>query len=373
MDMKKTLKFIDLFSGCGGFSCGLELAGHKCILGVDSDKYASQTFAKNHPHAKVFNQSIEELSVEVLTQLLGQEKVEMIVGGPPCQGFSTVGRGKVDDVRNNLFTHFVKVVSWLKPKIVILENVTGLLAKKNSPVLKKIFKQFESLGYSMSAKILSAEYYGAPTHRRRTFIVGTLSWDPNEIFPVPSKKLLTIQDAWDKGLKTKNGKIYNHELDKAEILNSLEFSRVKKIPEGCGIRYKSDEDKYFSAKLKLGIDWDNLPEKRLRQKKFHRLHRHKISPTVMTSSRTYYHPTEARYLTIREAAAIQSFPPNFVFMGSYTSMYRQIGNAVPPQVAKAFGEKIAQLTQMKKKKKEKKSFNIHHLRSKAFRYQEELH
>lgn len=369
---KKSLNFIDLFSGCGGFSCGLELAGHKCLLGVDSDKNAIETFALNHTHAKVFQNKIELLNRETLFSLLNNQKVDMVVGGPPCQGFSTVGRGVANDQRNKLFIHFVKIVSWVKPKVVIFENVTGLLAEKNSSVLKRIFKQFEALGYSMSAKILSAEDFGAPTHRRRTFIIGTINCNPEDLYPSRSNKFVTVGEAWKVGLTSISGQIFNHDLSKTEIVNRTDLERIKHIPEGEAIRYKMDEDKFLPKKLKLGLNWAKLPEKRLRQKKFHRLDRKKISPTVMTSSRTYYHPVEPRFLTIREVAALQSFPPSFQFRGSYTSMYRQIGNAVPPLVAKAFGEKISTLSFANNHKSKNKKVDFSMLRSTAFRYQEDL-
>ena len=134
---KRQFKFIDLFSGCGGFSCGLEMAGHKCILGVDHDKNALKTFKYNHPNAAVIDQPIEKITYKDFMNTLGGEKIDLVVGGPPCQGFSTVGRGKVHDSRNSLFVHFVKIVGWIKPEIIILENVTGLLAKKNNSTLKK--------------------------------------------------------------------------------------------------------------------------------------------------------------------------------------------------------------------------------------------
>lgn len=369
---KKSFNFIDLFSGCGGFSCGLELAGHRCLLAVDIDKNAIETFAENHNGAKTFNRPIESLDRATLIKLLGTKRIDMVVGGPPCQGFSTVGKGKANDKRNQLFIHFVKIVSWLQPKVLILENVTGLLAQKNSPVLKNIFKQFEKLGYSMSARLLKAEDFGAPTKRRRTFIVGTQGIDPDSVFPHQIKDKTSVNDAWQAWLENKNGKIFNHDLDKTKITNEMDFKRIQCIPEGGAIRYAEDEEAYFNKKLKLGINWSKMPEQRLRQKKYHRLDRSKAAPTIMTSSRTYYHPFEHRYLTIREVAALQSFPANFKFKGSYTSMYRQIGNAVPPLVAKAFGEKISNLSFGNTTKLATKKVDLDELRSRAFRYLEEL-
>ena len=132
MKKNKSLTFIDLFSGCGGLSCGLEMSGHRCLLGVDANKEAIQSFAANHHEAAVYLGDIKQLKEKKLMELLKGQKVDMVVGGPPCQGFSTVGRGEVEDDRNQLFREFVRIVKVTKPKIILFENVTGLVAKKKS-------------------------------------------------------------------------------------------------------------------------------------------------------------------------------------------------------------------------------------------------
>jgi DNA (cytosine-5)-methyltransferase 1 len=140
---KKSFTFIDLFSGCGGLSCGLEMAGHRCLLGVDANKDAIDSFAANHHEAAVYLGDIKKLSEKKLRDLLRGQRVDMVVGGPPCQGFSTVGKGVVGDERNQLFREFVRIVKHTQPKVILFENVTGLVAKKNQAILKKIFLQFE--------------------------------------------------------------------------------------------------------------------------------------------------------------------------------------------------------------------------------------
>lgn len=367
---KRQLKFIDLFSGCGGFSCGLEMSGHRCILGVDHDKNALKTFVINHPQANVINGPIEKITKEVLIEKLNGQRIDLVVGGPPCQGFSTVGRGKVQDSRNSLFLHFVKIVSWTKPDIIILENVTGLLAKKNHQTLTRIFKSFEKLGYVLTAKILRSEEYGVPTSRRRTFIVGSLKNNPELYYPTPLVERNTVRSAWDKWLKAKNGELYNHDLDSTRVRNPLDVQRLKYIPEGKSIRYEVDEKKYLPRKLRLGVNWAKIPEKRFRQKKYYRISRDEQSPTIMTSHRSYYHPTECRFLSVREVAALQSFPAQFIFCGPVTSMYRQIGNAVPPLLAKAFGDHLANIQEKKKINisQNRKKQLLAKLRANAFRY-----
>lgn len=382
-----SLKFIDLFSGCGGFSYGLEMAGHQCLLGVDFDRHAMKTFAQNHQHAKIFNGPIQNLSKQALFQLINFQNIDLVIGGPPCQGFSTVGKGDVADSRNALFEHFVKVVSWTKPRFLLLENVTGLLAKKNRAVLKKIFKSFTQLGYSMDARILHAHDYGVPSFRRRTILVGALDMDPALLYPASHKEsvsesathgYLTVAQAWKLWLLSKDKKIYNHDLDFARLKNNVEQERLQYIPEGKGIRYQADQIKYLPAALWPVHDWEALPENRLRQTILQRLDRKKPAPTILTSHRSYYHPTEDRYLTPRELAALQSFPGDFIFHGSNSAIYRQIGNAVPPLLAKAFGlvlQKVKMNSKTKTKKFAKKKLikkNLNHvmneLGSGAFTY-----
>ena len=164
----KKLKFIDLFAGAGGFSCGLEQAGFECLLGIDFNKHAMDTFALNHKKAIALHAPIQELSNKKISRLLGDEKVNLVVGGPPCQGFSTVGKGNPEDERNTLFREFCRVVRFLKPEFIVMENVTGLLAKKNEETLISILNTFKRMGYTMDARVLESQHYGVPERRKRT-------------------------------------------------------------------------------------------------------------------------------------------------------------------------------------------------------------
>lgn len=369
---KKSLTFIDLFCGCGGFSYGMELAGHKCLLGVDFEKDAIESFKYNHQNAETFLGDIKKLTNRKLDFLLKGKRIDMVIGGPPCQGFSTVGKGQADDDRNALFKEFVRVVRFLEPKVVMFENVTGMLAKKNDKVLKAIFKAFEDLGYSMDARVMAAEEYGAPEKRRRAIIVGTKKWE----FEFPktthgargAAKTMTVKKAlMKKNLRAKDGKIHNHDIESAQIKNELDRKRIAHIPSGKGVRYERDENQYLPKKLRFDINWETLRENRFRQTKLQRLPLNEPGPTILTSRTTYYHPTENRFLTPREAAAVQSFPGDFIFKGSVTSQFKQIGNAVPPTLAKILGQQAAKV---KAKKYAGKNKDRADFKKKAFTYSE---
>lgn len=365
------LKFIDLFCGCGGLSYGLMLAGHECLIGVDQDPNAIKTFKLNHPSAETFEGDIRKLNSKMIREMIGDQKIEMVVGGPPCQGFSTVGKGHVKDVRNNLFKEFVRVVKMVNPRVVVFENVTGLVANKNEKILRQIFKMFEDLGFNMSAQVLSAEEFGVPEKRRRMIIMGVKQGSFQ--FPEPKnyqnqpQTFTSVREAF-KNLKAPNGKTYNHDVSTAQIYKKIDVERLKCIPAGKGIRYEHDEKKYLPKKYHFNINWKKLREGRFRQTRYQRLPWDAPSPTILTSRTSYYHPREPRYLTAREAAKCQSFPNDFIFEGSLTSIFRQIGNAVPPILARAIGIEIKKI-KWAKKLNTKRVLDTHKLK-RSFHYQE---
>ena len=168
------LNFIDLFSGSGGMSAGFIKAGLNCLAGIDFSKDAIETFSYNHKKSIAICDDIRKIKIKDFLDKINNKKIHIICGGPPCQGFSTIGAGDAEDSRNHLFLEFVRFVKSIKPKIIVIENVTGLLAKKNINTLKSIFKSFEQLGYQLDIKVLSSHHYGVPQKRRRVIIIGNI-------------------------------------------------------------------------------------------------------------------------------------------------------------------------------------------------------
>lgn len=379
----KKYNFIDLFSGAGGLSYGFQKAGLNCLAGIDLDKQAIETFKKNHKNSIAISEDIRKILIKDFKKKINNKRIHIICGGPPCQGFSTIGPGDAEDSRNHLFLQFVRFVKELKPEIIILENVTGLLAKKNINTLKSIFNCFEKLGYLLNVKVLASNHYGVPQIRRRVIIIGN-KLNIENIYPKKNynnidennpklKKCRTVGWAFKNLLKTKQ-KIFNHNLELARIKSNLEAARIACVPEGKFIRYEKDEKKYLPKRLWFDHDWNKIGEKRFREAKFARLDRSKPSPTIVTGSRMYYHPIENRYLTAREAASLQSFPANFEFTGSNTSQWTQIGNAVPPLMAEAIGKSILQMFKNRNKKLKKiEKTNIEFIRSTAFNYEKDIY
>lgn len=371
---------LDLFCGAGGLSYGFKSAGFDCLLGIDFEKSAVDTFKNNHRGAIGLCDDIRNISTKDIKKIIKNKKIHVICGGPPCQGFSTVGTNNNHDERNHLFLEFVRIVHDLTPDFIVLENVTGLLSKKNHNTLKSVFTSFENLGYNLDIKVLSAHYYGVPEKRRRTIIIGNKLGLRNHY---PEKLFSDLEDEFSSLPKARTvewafrnlieyrGKSYNHNLNSTEIKNLTDRNRLKHIKPGKGIRYKKDEERYLPKELWFGIDWSEIAEGRFRQTKLQRLDYKDCSPTINTSKNTYYHPTENRHLTPREAAAIQSFPAHFKFSGSITQQWKQIGNAVPPVLAEAIAKSIINIYKnknvLKINKKDAKR-KIEAIRSYAFDY-----
>jgi len=380
MSLKNMKEFnvIDLFAGCGGLSHGLIQAGFKIVAANEICKDAAKTYSINHIDTKMIVEDIVNIKPEdfLLRCNLSKKDIDFVVGGPPCQGFSMANRQRlINDPRNNLYKYFVDFVKVTNPKIFIMENVKGILHKAN-----EIIKDFEDIGYKVNFKIINSKNYGIPQNRERVFFIGSNLRDSekkiNKIFNlIESKKKNTIihlSDAlWGlrklKALPKKNktsfeSNEYGFFSDKI-IFKAKIPDYILKINSGIPkevfnhkARYNNPRDIMIFNKLPQGGDSshpsisDIMPYKsrnHIFKDKYYKLKSNDVSKTITSHMKfdcnMYIHPFEDRGLTPREAARIQSFPDNYKFEGSYTKWYSQIGNAVPPMVAKIIGECVLEV------------------------------
>ena len=347
MDKKKP-KVIDLFAGLVGLSYGFIQAGFDVVLANEIDETIAMSYSKNHPQTKMINKDITKLDIEEIFKEY-KDKIDVIVGGPPCQGFSQKGKRKtIHDERNFLFRYYFKVVDYIKPKYFLIENVPNILTAENGLFKNEIINLFESIGYSVNCDVLKASDYGVPQDRRRAIIIGRKGKNKPEL-PKATNDSVTIYDAigdlefLDSGegqeeqkylmspktkyqkIMRKNSKIlHNHVATK----HSKEaIKKLKMIPPGKG---KEVLPKSMLTKSIYSGTWS-------------RMLYDGQSVTITTrfdtpSSGRFTHPILNRCITVREAARIQSFPDDFVFYGSKNSQMKQVGNAVPPKLGKAIAE-----------------------------------
>lgn len=300
------MKVLDLFAGCGGFSHGFLQAGYDITAFVEQWEPAIKTFLKNHPNAKLLGKDITKVSNEAIAEYY--DKIDVIIGGPPCQGFSLCGKRNPHDKRNKLYKEFLRFVEIVYPKLVIMENVPSLLSmkdEKGEKIIDKIVTDLIKRNYFVSYKILTASEYGVPQERKRLILIGKRM----DLFPLPNNKRRTVGEAISN--VPRNG----HEFFET-TKETLE--RISKLQEG--------------EKLSKNFNFSRQ-----------RLFASKPSRTVTTKP-MFIHPFEDRFLTPRELARLQSFPDDFEFYGSKTDMVKQIGNAVPPLFAKVIAEKVREVT-----------------------------
>ena len=350
MNSKKYM--IDLFSGCGGLSHGFEQAGFECILGIDYDQPALDTFAYNHPHAQAIKLDLSsEESIQRIVKEVGEKNIDLIVAGPPCQGFSLTGTRNENDKRNTLFYSVFKLAAIVKPKYIIIENVPGIATLYQGKARKAILEEFDKLGYTCSEKLLYAPDYGIPQIRKRMFFVGVLGED---VFEFPSathdkSNYVTCEQAISDlpSLKDDLGK----EITDYSCEPSSEYQKIMR--DGADRLYNhvgtSHTDLVVSVikQVPEGGNHKDLPEGVGTSRKFNeawtRYHSQKPSKTIDTGHRNHFHYRWHRVPTARENARLQSFPDRFHFVGPKTQQYKQIGNAVPPMLGYVLGKKILEL------------------------------
>ena len=335
----KKYNIVDLFAGVGGLSLGFEENGFNLVLANDNDDEIAKTFIYNHPKTKFHIGDIKELSENKLKEYVGKEKIDVLVGGVPCQSFSMVGyrttkkQASKNDPRHYLFREFVRVAKILKPKIVIIENVAAILSSHGGKIKDEIILELESLGYKVDYMVLNSADYGVAQLRKRAVFIGNNLGIKN-LFPEKTHtpdNYVSIEEVF------KNLPKENHEPSK---LSGVVLERVKLI--------------------KPGQNWKSLPEELQTGSKhsgaYGRLDPKKPSRTLTTRFDTppggyVTHPKENRAITVREGARIQSFPDDFIFLGSKTSQYKQVGNAVAVGMSRAIAKSIKKMLNQKNEKK----------------------
>lgn len=339
--MKKAkFNVADLFCGVGGFSKGFEKAGFDVIFGLDNWEIALKTFKKNHKDAKSLNQDIKDVPNSFYEGY--NRKIDVIIAGPPCQGFSMSGKRDVGDKRNTLFEEVIRAVEIIQPKIVLIENVVGLLSMKNlnGKFVKDIIKEkLEEIGYQTEYKILNASDYGVPQSRKRVIFIGSKIGEID--FPEEEKIKVTVGEAlgnipdypqkeytqpdtpFQKLMADGERVIYNHEPMKhnQEVLN-----RIKHVPKGG--------------------NWQDIPKEIYNvggehSNNYRRLDPSKPSITLKHATKSMIiHPQFDRVITAREVARLQSFSDSFVIEGTVSEQHQQLANAVPPLLALVIAKKI---------------------------------
>lgn len=310
-------KVISLFSGSGGLDLGfLETGKFDIILANDFNSHACETYAKNIGN---------HIVCEDISKLHDIPNADIIIGGPPCQGFSLANPARsFDDPRNQLFKEYARIIRQVQPKIFLMENVSGMVTMQKGKVFELIKKELSNCGYRLYPELLNAKDFGVPQSRRRMIIIGVRNdIDCTFEFPIRTHNVenyLTVGDVLIKNPIPKDA--LNHSFGK---LTELNLERIKHIPEGGSM-------KHCPPQLQNNSDLNRA---------MRRLDTKKESYTIVHNNCDhYYHPTENRRITIREMARIQGYPDDYVFLGSKSEQSRQVGNSVPVGLGKALAKKV---------------------------------
>lgn len=373
---KQILTSIDLFSGCGGMTLGFSWAGFTSVLASDIDENCEKTFATNFPEIPFLCGDLSDFKKDDFDNHIKKADIDVIIGGPPCQGFSLANkrRNKVsNDPRNRLFYEFVKTIDWYSPKAFVMENVKGLLSMQSGEVIKQIIKEFESagkFGYEVDYKILKASDYGVPQSRERVIVMGIrrdLEMKPQfpekciekevtveeAISDLPQinagegeermKYVTKPQGAYQQLMRNNTEGVFNHIAMKhtKRVIERFEAIRPGKNLLDVWETHGAVQRGNPKEKSKIKFSQNNL-----------RLIPDKPAPTIAASFQSnFIHPYLNRNFTAREGARLQSFPDDFIFEGMRTKMswekglsqYQQIGNAVPPLMAFEIAKTLIEL------------------------------
>lgn len=345
---------IDLFSGVGGLSYGFsKLPEFQIIAANEIEKDISIAYSLNHPEVKMINCDITDLTEEKLQEVLQGQKVDIVVGGPPCQSYSTLGKRQLDD-RANLFMQYKRVLQILAPRAFVFENVVGILSMDHGRLFRTVQAEFEELGYKLKSQVLDAVDYGVPQHRERVILVGFRGENTFE-YPQPTHgenriPYVTLKDAVGDLPVLKSGQSKDYYA--AEVQNDfLKFVRqnaAETVTEHSAPKNGAHLIRLMEA-LQDGQSKNDLPED-IRPKSgygntYAKLWWERPSTTITRnfacpSSSRCIHPRDSRAMSIREGARLQSFPDDYQFYGADGMKRLEIGNAVPPLLSMAIAKQM---------------------------------
>ena len=380
---------IDLFAGAGGLSEGLRKTGFSCLYANEIKHCYAETYEINHPNTVVERRDIRKLDAKSVRKRLGikRGKLDLIAGGPPCQGFSINAPMRSNfDERNHLFREFLRFVDEFYPRAVLIENVPGLVSFDGGSTLQAILTILENHGYQSDVRILYAPHFGVPQTRWRTIIIGiregvaintafpkpgyeapirvnfTSFFEGRNIVDLPGKtkllKFISVQDAIDDLPVLKNGEV-GKKIKKYRTEPKNDFQRVMRIGSIGVVNHEAARLSKINlerlAHISPGGNWTEIPIELLPKgmmrahrsdhtKRYGRVDPKGLASTILTKCDphwgAYFHYSQDRAFTVREAARIQTFPDAFHFVGSRVEQYEQVGNAVPPLMAAAIGRSL---------------------------------
>ncbi|MBO8449372.1 MAG: DNA cytosine methyltransferase [Bacteroidetes bacterium] len=369
---------IDLFSGCGGLTKGFSMAGIRSVFASDIDENCEKTFNTNFPDVPFLCKDITQVTKEEVDAIIGNAVPDIIIGGPPCQGFSLANKRRnqvADDPRNRLFYGFVKFIDWYSPRAFVMENVKGLLSMKDGEVLETILDAFRHAGgyggYDVAYKVLLASDYGVPQNRERVIIIGTrhdLGLQPRFPEPLQTDHKVTVDEAISDLPQIEacqGAEVMNYATAPQNEYQELMRGNMQYVTNHIAMRHTRRLIARFQAiqpgqslvdvwethgSVKRGAPGEKSDVKFGQNNQ--RLHGDMPSPTIAASFQSnFIHPHLNRNFTAREGARLQSFPDDFIFEGMRTKMswekglsqYQQIGNAVPVLMAKAIGQCVSNI------------------------------
>lgn len=353
--MNEKYTTIDLFSGAGGLSQGFLQAGYNILAGIDFDDSALKTYAHNIKGAQALKEDLfdEKIAIHNIEKAINYQNVDVIIAGPPCQGFSLTGSRDINDSRNKLYMAVVHAVKYFQPRTFLIENVPGMATLYKGAVKQQIVNTFEDMGYAVTVTVapLLAADYGVPQFRKRMFFVGYRKDLGYEYFQFPTplldaKQYVTVKDAISDLPPLDNdlgSNIMPYTNSPQSAYQKLMRKNSKVIFNHVGTKH-TEEVKKVISQVPEGGNYKNLPPGVGESRKFNeawtRYDSKKPSKTIDTGHRNHFHYKWNRVPTVRENARLQSFPDTFEFLGTKTQQNKQVGNAVPPLLAEAIGKQM---------------------------------